>query len=184
MYYIFDTQVLLLSLPLLGLYWLITILHRRQSGQRINWLRMIFVTALLLDVFYILWNTVLFDTLFRTVAFIGNINLVPLIGIYKMAKAIIESENFWSIINLFGNIFLFTPFGMLVAFLYPKTRRLWKILLMGFAFSLLIETWQLFLPRSFDVDDLILNIFGTGIGYLLFLILRWLFPKLTQKLNQ
>jgi glycopeptide antibiotics resistance protein len=101
-----------------------------------------------------------------------------------MVKAIIQSENIWSIINLFGNIFLFTPLGLLAALLYPKMRCFWKILLLGFAFSLLIETWQLFLPRSFDVDDLILNIFGTAIGYLLFMLVKGLFPKLMLKINR
>lgn len=186
MSYFFDTflQVLLLALPLLALYWLITILHRRQSGQRINWLRLVLTTVLYVDVFYILWNTVSLEILFHPLTFVGNINLVPFISIYKMVKAIIQSENIWSIINLFGNIFLFTPLGLLAALLYPKMRRFWKTLLLGFAFSLLIETWQLFLPRSFDVDDLILNIFGTAIGYLLFMLVRRLLPKLTLKINR
>ena len=42
------------------------------------------------------------------------------------------------------------------------------VILFGFALSLFIELFQLFLPRWTDIDDIILNTFGTLIGYLLY----------------
>jgi len=50
-----------------------------------------------------------------------------------------------------------------------KVNKLWKVVLLGFLISLLVEVIQLFASkRSFDVDDLILNTLGAGIGFLLY----------------
>ena len=78
------------------------------------------------------------------------------------------------------NIALFVPLGMFVQRLV--TRRWWLTLPIGFAVSALIEVTQLtavfgLFPcqwRIFDVDDLIMNTLGTGVGILLAPLLKFL----------
>ena len=81
--------------------------------------------------------------------------------------------------NLFGNILLFLPMG----FLYTGSfMREWKrTLLFGFCISLLIEIAQLTFQRGyFEVDDLICNTIGTGIGYLTYRLMMWITTKLNR----
>jgi glycopeptide antibiotics resistance protein len=69
--------------------------------------------------------------------------------------------------NFFGNIAAFMPFGFLLPLLVKKLT-LYKVLALSFLFSLLIEITQLlFRVGAFDVDDIILNSLGGGIGYAL-----------------
>lgn len=77
---------------------------------------------------------------------------------------------------LAGNILLFLPFGLLSALLWRKFRW-WKALLLGFDITLFIELWQLFIGRTFDVDDLMLNTFGVLCGFWAALVFRRCFPN-------
>jgi glycopeptide antibiotics resistance protein len=65
---------------------------------------------------------------------------------------------------------MFIPFGILVPYIWSKTNNLKTILFDGFIFSLIIELSQLFNYRQTDIDDLLMNTLGTGIGFLLFKI--------------
>lgn len=66
------------------------------------------------------------------------------------------------------NVFLFLPFGMLMAAALKPMRRLWFSLLMGAACSLCIEIMQLITQRGyFQVDDILMNSLGSGIGCIL-----------------
>lgn len=66
-----------------------------------------------------------------------------------------------------GNILMFLPFGIL----YPLFRRgsSWKrTLLAGCLTSVVLENLQPFVGRSFDINDIILNSFGTLVSTLVF----------------
>lgn len=68
--------------------------------------------------------------------------------------------------NLLGNIVAFIPFGLFLPLLQHRQRHIWRIVLLSFDFSLLVELLQLVSKRgSFDVDDLILNTIGGAVGY-------------------
>lgn len=74
--------------------------------------------------------------------------------------------------NLFGNIIAFIPFGLLLPLLGRKTAGIISTTLAAFVFSLLVEIVQLYTGLgTFDVDDIVLNIIGCIIGY----ILAWFF---------
>lgn len=85
-----------------------------------------------------------------------------------------------ALLQLVANVALFVPFGMLARHLF-RPRRVWWVLVAGAGVSLLIELTQLtgvwgVYPcayRVFDVDDLITNTVGTGIGILLAPVLRF-----------
>ena len=62
-------------------------------------------------------------------------------------------------------------FGFIVPVMHKKMESFWKVSLLGFMFSLCVETIQLITKVGcFDVDDLILNTLGAMIGCGAFLI--------------
>lgn len=65
--------------------------------------------------------------------------------------------------NLYGNIAIFIPTGIIISLLVKKK---WSLsFIISFGISLILECMQLFLSMgSFDVDDLILNTSGGIIG--------------------
>lgn len=71
--------------------------------------------------------------------------------------------------NILGNILLFAPFGLFVSYIM-KTRKVTPILFISLVTSGVIEYTQLKIGRTFDIDDIILNIVGGFIGYLIFII--------------
>jgi glycopeptide antibiotics resistance protein len=75
------------------------------------------------------------------------------------------------VINLAGNVLIFVPLGFLPPLLWKRWRHLWAAVPLSAGVSCLIEFLQLFLGRSVDVDDLILNTLGGLMGYLLFCLL-------------
>ena len=67
-------------------------------------------------------------------------------------------------LNLAGNVIGFLPFGFIVPVMHKKMESFWKVSLLGFMFSLCVETIQLITKVGcFDVDDLILNTLGAMI---------------------
>lgn len=79
------------------------------------------------------------------------------------------------VLNLAGNVVGFIPFGLLLPILRSEVRKAWRVTVLGFEISALIELSQLiFKVGCFDVDDIILNTFGAWLGYVLFyLSFRW-----------
>ena len=64
-----------------------------------------------------------------------------------------------------ANVVAFIPIGLLLGFSLPRPKW-WKVLLIGGAFSLLIETLQFVLRRGFsDFDDVFHNVVGCLVGY-------------------
>lgn len=79
-----------------------------------------------------------------------------------------------------ANMGIFIPLGFFVALLWRRPRW-WKTTLIGFFASVLIEFVQLFIARSSDIDDVILNTTGALAGFWLFYLLRALFPGFIRK---
>lgn len=72
--------------------------------------------------------------------------------------------------NLFGNIFIFVPFGFFIA-VASRNRGFLKTVFCSFLLSLGVELFQLVTRvGSCDVDDLLLNTMGGAFGYIFFLI--------------
>lgn len=85
--------------------------------------------------------------------------------------------------QVIGNILLFIPFGYFVS-AYCKIKGLGTITIVSFLSSLVIECVQHYIGRSFDVDDIILNVLGGIIGFLLYISLnaiRTHLPKLFRR---
>ena len=85
--------------------------------------------------------------------------------------------------NVVGNIVIFLPFGFFIS-LYLNSQKLNRPLLITFITSLTIECVQMFIGRSFDIDDILLNCVGGIAGFLLFIGLSAIkrhLPKFLQK---
>lgn len=78
--------------------------------------------------------------------------------------------------NIVGNVLLFVPYGFFACY-YIDLKSFFKALGLIFIASLSIEFTQLLIGRVFDVDDILLNVIGGMIGYLIYNILRKLVNK-------
>lgn len=75
--------------------------------------------------------------------------------------------------NIIGNITMFIPVGIVWPICYKELNRIWKVVLAGFGFTLLIEITQLpFYGRCSDIDDIILNTSGVLIGSIIYFIIE------------
>lgn len=90
-------------------------------------------------------------------------NLVPFhtLGIYWRNLG----SDFW-LRNLFGNLLLLLPLGLLGPVALPAVDRWWRIALVALLYSVAIELIQRLVPaRSADIDDVIVNVTGALIGF-------------------
>lgn len=75
--------------------------------------------------------------------------------------------------NLFGNILAFMPLGFLAPLLINKLDGFFKVFLLSFFSTVVVETVQLvYHVGGFDVDDIILNTIGGILGYIVLLLVR------------
>lgn len=98
-----------------------------------------------------------------------GINLVPFKTISGFFK---EGFGTRFTINIFANILMFAPVGFFLPFLWERWRKPYKVLIAGFLLSVTIEVTQLFIARSVDVDDVILNTLGIMLGYWIYWLLK------------
>ena len=79
---------------------------------------------------------------------------------------------FW-VSQAVGNVLLLLPIGLFGPLALPWLERWWRVALLAAALSSCIELGQLFVPdRSADVDDVLLNVLGSLVGYGMFLLFR------------
>lgn len=124
------------------------------------------------------------ENLFRSV------NLVPLVTIIENISLIgtaYDGDTLFMIalilINVGGNILLLMPLGFLAPILWRKFRHFKKVILLSLAVSITIELLQL-LESSFgrggrvtDIDDVICNVLGAIIGYLIYVLIMKIADK-------
>ena len=102
-----------------------------------------------------------------------NTNLVPLYTIKNYLYVLKHPSSTYLLkhcfINLAGNLLLFIPAGWLIPRLWPKIRNFFRFITLSAGLIFLVEVVQLFtLLGSFDVDDVILNLSGMTVGFLLY----------------
>ena len=101
-----------------------------------------------------------------------NRNLKPFFTIGNYLWVVFHSSNAYLVrhcfINLAGNVLLFIPVGFLLPKVSKALRNFFRFFLLCFVVMLAVELLQLVtLLGSFDVDDLILNLSGMSLGFLL-----------------
>lgn len=85
--------------------------------------------------------------------------------------------------NVLGNVLLFIPFGYFVNYIL-KNRKIIIATFITLVTSLSIEIIQMNIGRSFDIDDIILNLTGGIIGYFIYKILYNIKEKLPEFLRK
>lgn len=94
---------------------------------------------------------------------VGSSNFIPFKEIFRY-----EFGTPKFIRNVLGNIMLFIPFGFLSSYLL-KNRKLGIVTILTLIASLTIETVQYYIGRVFDIDDIILNLLGGILGFLIYI---------------
>ncbi len=155
---------------------ILRILQRRKLEKKgyYSSLKREIVLGIYLTIIFALYSQTVFSDL-DTFMLEGwnNINFEPLRFIIHSKTA---SESYF-FINVLGNILFFVPIGLFTPMLF-NGKPLLQSVGAGFLFSLSIEILQLPLLRATDVDDLILNTSGAFAGYILYIALSYIFPKI------
>lgn len=101
-----------------------------------------------------------------------NINLIPFYSIrYFIHLLQLDEYRKHAIINLFGNVIVFIPLGYLLPKIWARYRGIFKTIIAVSLMIVIVELLQYATGLgSLDVDDYILNIFGTLIGYIVWKI--------------
>lgn len=143
---------------------------RGMQGDRMEKKKSRIGNAILTALFWIYVAVVLRITVFRsTLDFAnllrnGSLNLTLFEG---YAEMLVQGEYFRFTYLFFGNIIWFVPFGMYLQYI-RKGCPIGRILLYGFLFSLTVESLQFVLGTGYsELDDLVLNTLGAGIGAVL-----------------
>lgn len=104
----------------------------------------------------------------------GGVNLIPFkemfryqFGSYKFMK------------NIIGNILLFIPYGYFSSY-YLNNKKVGTTVVLSLIATLCIESIQYYIGRVFDIDDIILNVFGAFCGYLIYIALSAIKGKLPR----
>ena len=165
---------LAITLPVWIVVRVIVLKHR---GEKPNWLREIVLCL------FVLWcagtasQTIIPKFEFGISGFgimasrIREVNLIPFkVVANTYREAFVNGVRSYFFINFPGNIVMFMPFGLFVPLLWNRSNK--KVVLFGCLTSVSIEICQLFLHRSTDIDDVLLNTTGVLLGLLSFHLLR------------
>lgn len=131
------------------------------------------------NLLFIIYVLLLFELLTGTENSYGSgINNIPFKEIMHY-----EFGSKMFIYNVLGNILIFVPFGYFIS-RYVKPKKILPIIVDALITSVTVETVQLKIGRSFDIDDIILNIVGAIIGYFVYIAFDAIYkhlPKILQK---
>ena len=119
----------------------------------------------LLFLSFVLYMFLLFELVTSTDFESYSNNFIPFKEILRYK---LDSKLFYK--NVLGNVLLFVPFGYFVC-TFLKNKRLYISFIITLITSLSIELIQMNIGRSFDIDDIILNLCGGIIGYLIYRLL-------------
>ena len=108
--------------------------------------------------------------------FYRSVNLKPFVTV-KLYWKLLRGENAYLVrhafINLVGNVVMFIPLGFFQPYLLVKLRKWYKTMLTTVVLILAVEVVQYVTGLgSCDIDDLLLNLVGAWLGYILWRITR------------
>lgn len=109
---------------------------------------------------------------YRSYSAAPEYNLIP----FKTITSLIINFRYYElevwIYNLFGNVAAFMPLGFLLPVVLGAERKLQATVIYSLILLLAAETAQLvFRVGVFDVDDIVLNMLGVLVGYMLYKVL-------------
>jgi len=96
-------------------------------------------------------------------------NLVPFATIRRYLAVMDRPSGFnLFLYNVIGNIVVMIPFGYLFPIINKTVKKWWVFVLLALMFIMIMEMMQyVSMSGTLDIDDVILNLTGAVIGYLL-----------------
>lgn len=163
-------SVQMIVLMLLFLIAFIMFYQNIPIGKKIGVVLIIISIFLIVD--YTIFNVALSIENTRYISFDRHYNFVPFKTINSQIELIKNnSYKMYSLMNIIGNILMFAVLSFFICFTFDKMKT-FKIVIICFVFSICIEIIQLFINRIVDIDDVILNTFGSIIGIVIALITK------------
>ncbi len=104
----------------------------------------------------------------------GGVNLIPFKEMFRY-----EFGSYKFMKNIIGNILLFIPYGFFSSY-YLNNRKISTNVVVCLIASFTIECIQYYIGRVFDIDDIILNVFGGFCGCLIYVALTAIKSKLPK----
>lgn len=138
--------------------------------RKLLWGGFVLYALLMLWLLFIRWRSVAVTDYWAQLA--GRVNLVPFSSIGSMIQHLIWVPTLrvlWTVVyNICGNIAMLVPLGFFLRALFPKCRKFLRCMCTVAVIMATVELCQLFTLRGFcEVDDLILNLLGAAIGWLI-----------------
>ena len=151
--------------------------HMREKGQLVRYLLLSYlcgVTALALLPRIDFGTDSETGKLYLDLVFPGKemdgVNLIPFRSILaqisgKLPELGPEDRVRTGLLNLFGNPALFLPVGFLLPLSADRWKRLHSALLFAAVFGIALEFLQFLIGRTADIDDVLLRLAGTAVGF-------------------
>lgn len=171
----------------LPLYVLVRIILLKRRKKRVNKLREFLLATFILYCIGLASQTIIpkwsigVDSLTGKLYFdimvaneMASVNVTPFqtMLLYLQTNSNTDDWGSLSIMNLLGNMFMFSPIGLFIPILWRKFDSYWKIAWIGLSVTFFIEGVQYFIGRSTDIDDIILNAIGVMFGYFVFKVMK------------
>lgn len=120
----------------------------------------------LLKLFFALYILCLFQIVTYKDVNYSSVNFIPFKEIFRY-----DFGSYLFYKNIIGNMLLFLPFGFFVGYLL-KLQKFSIVFILSLIASCSIEVTQLAIGRIFDIDDIILNVLGSIIGYYIYFLIN------------
>lgn len=161
-------RLAIIFIIIISILYLPILLKLKKKG--ISPIRQISYIGLGASVFLIIFATILFTPItFEPETHI--LNLIP----FNLQEIGIEQF----LIEKIPNIILFIPLGFFLPVVFKSNRKAYKTILITFALTFGIEFFQYFIGRLSDIDDIITNLLGGIIGFIVFKLLDRFLKKTT-----
>lgn len=144
-------------------------------------LKKVFKVTWVIYILIVVWHLLINSTRLHFSYGINGYKSLNMVPFKQIGEYIINYNNYnfdiW-FMNLFGNVILFIPFGFMLPLIHNKGKNIKSNIIFSFMFSLIIELMQyIFSIGVFDIDDIILNLCGSLIGFGIYKLLSILLKK-------
>jgi len=127
----------------------------------------------------LLWFCSVFLIGFATIFFVFPIEFNPMLRTFNLIPfdwLNAPNSTHQLVTEVIPNILMFIPFGIFTPIAFTKMRKFYKVALVTLLLTVSIETFQYFIGRSADIDDVLANLLGGIIGYGIFKIASLFLP--------
>ncbi len=168
-------EILINNWPMLFIF-LTIIISLRLAYLYVNKIKFVLYKELLSLGFVVYILSLFYAVTFQDVSW-STSNFIPF---REMFRYEVFTPKFFK--NVLGNVIVFIPYGFYVGYILKKSK-FKLIFLLSLVTSLAIEFTQLMIGRVLDIDDIILNVVGGLLGYLIYKLLDKVKNKLPKIIN-